>query len=107
MVSIVIQNIHERTIKTLVVYKRLVAIATHIAPDRGDGSNRVPSTLALPFISKKQTAEELAAKAGNSLDASMMCVRCGLQVSMSRNLACLEAILHMRCMGEVCGKRDI
>ena len=49
--------------------------------------------------SREQQIRQLAKAAGHSLDAKLRCVTCSLAVPVQRSIAHVEAVLHLRCVG--------
>ena len=54
-----------------------------------------------PQVSKIDRVRQLAREAGHQMGPNEQCIRCGMHVPMGRNIAFLDAVLHLRCMGSV------
>ena len=52
-----------------------------------------------PKVPKHDKVLEWARQAGHSFDAQNKCVKCQLQLNMSRNMAFLKQILALKCLG--------
>ena len=52
-----------------------------------------------PNIPKVDVVSKLAREAGHSLNSHFKCVKCDLQLNMSRSIAYHESTLHMKCLG--------
>ena len=93
-----LERLQRATKEVATITKRLVDIMTYLAPS-GDVASQGALALSEPRIFKLEQVNIWAKEARHALDENSRCVRCGLQINLSRNMVFLESILHMRCMG--------
>jgi hypothetical protein len=94
-----VESTRFQTSQLKTILKRHIEIAVHLAPTGGRTSHSCQ--VSCPQISKLDRVRQLARGADHQLGDRNQCVRCGLRVPVERNLAYLEAILHLKCMGSV------
>ena len=87
------------------ILRHHVDIAVHLAPEVARPS--LVGQVGQPTLSKCDRVGQLAREAGYQLDLHGQCVRCGLHVPMGRNMAYIDAILHLKCMGSVGGHTSL
>ena len=84
---------------TRTALKHHIAIACHLAP-KGAKPSLVKQAAQLQ-VSKIDKVRQLAKEAGHHLGPDERCVGCGLLVPFHKNLAFIECVLNLRCMGSV------
>ena len=91
-----VKQIQENTELSHLILRRLVDIAVHLAPSE---SSKAPVCTGEPKITKAQQVQALARGAGHCLSDDFKCIRCNMQINLRCNIAYLDAVLHMKCMG--------
>ena len=80
------------------IMQRLVSVMSHLATI-SSATSLGSLVLMEPKVPKYNKVQEWARQAGHSLNAHKKCVKCHLQLNMSRNLAFLKQILTLKCLG--------
>jgi ribonuclease HI len=80
------------------VLRRLVDVLTHLADTINLKDARALSVKEAT-VSKEELISGLAKQSGHALDSKFKCVKCQLQLNMSRSIAFHESTLHMKCLG--------
>ena len=79
------------------ILERLVQVALFLVPS--DPKRAHAPSCGIVRESKQAIISKLASEAGHRLDGNSVCVKCGLFAKPSLNVAYLEAILHLKCVG--------
>ena len=88
------QNLADSTHLSHCIMWRLVGVMSHLA-NSATYSNLGSLAFMEPKVPKYQQVSEWAKQAGHALDTNFKCVRCQLQLNMSRSLAFLDLVLNM------------
>ena len=92
------KTLAESTSLACAVLHRLVDVLTHLA-DKAKLKDLKALSFKEAVKSKETLVSELAKEAGHALNSSFKCVKCDLQLNMSRSIAFHKTTLHMKCLG--------
>ena len=99
-----IESTRDCTKAAVTLLRRHVDLCIQISPERsvahGNRDSEDHEQIKSPHASREEQISGWARGAGHSLDSNHRCVRCALVVPIKRNLAYIESVLHMPCVGE-------
>ena len=94
-----VQNLKDQTRSIKLILQHHVEVAVHLAPIGTKAASI--KQVDRPQISKLERVRGLARQSGHQLAADNTCVKCGMLVPVCRNMAFLECVLSLQCMGSV------